>query len=86
MNNYRESSFNQMKEAVEFLESLPIGNANNSIWWCLHQVVWHQHLDRVMWIVNNKKLIKKITGYSDIPPVELLNEFRESLKELKPPY
>lgn len=34
MNKYRESPFNQMKEATDFLNSLDIDNADNAIAWC----------------------------------------------------
>jgi hypothetical protein len=34
MSKYRESTFNQVKEATDFLDSLDIDNADNAIGWC----------------------------------------------------
>lgn len=79
MNKYRESTYNQIKEAADFLDSLDIDNPDNAIWWCLHQIVWHLHIDRIMWIVNNKELIKRIIICKNIPTDDLLIEFNKSV-------
>jgi hypothetical protein len=84
MKKYRESTYNQMQEAMSFLDSLPIDNPNNALWWCLHQIVWHLHLDRVMWILNNRDLITKIAQHKDLPPEDLMIEFRRSIQKLRP--
>lgn len=80
---YRESTYNQIKEALEFLDSLPINNPDNTVWWCLHQIVWHLHLDRVAWIVDNKELITKIAQSKNLPPDGLMQEFNLSVRKLK---
>jgi hypothetical protein len=54
-----ESTCGEMKWAQKFLDSLPIHNSGNALWTCLHIVVWHERIDRVMWLKNNKELAKK---------------------------
>lgn len=78
---YRESTYNQLKESMDFLDSLPIDNPDNALWWCLHQVVWHNAIDRVRWILENKKLVVKIANQRSIPDPILLEEFRKSMEK-----
>jgi hypothetical protein len=82
--SYRESTYNQLKESIEILDSLPIDNPDNAIWWCLHQVVWHLGIDRARWITGNKSLLTRIAQQKNIPDTKLLKEFRESILKLKP--
>jgi hypothetical protein len=83
MEKYRESSYNQMKSAIEFLDSLPIDSADNALWWCLHQVVWHLGVDRVRWLLENKELVIEISNYKNLPPDNLREKFWESVYLLK---
>jgi hypothetical protein len=83
MDLYRESTYNQMKKAIEFLDSLPIDNADNAIWWCLHQVVWHKGVDRVRWLLENKEFVKQVVQEINMPSKELMKQFWGSVNELK---
>lgn len=83
MEQYRESTYKQMKVAIEFMDSLPIDNPSNALWWCLHQVVWHKAVDRVRWLLENKELITEISGYQNLPPDDLREKFWDSVMELK---
>lgn len=83
MEKYRESSYNQMKDAIELMDSLPIDNPRNALWWCLHQVVWHEAVDRVRWLLENEELVKEISKYENLPPDNLREKFWKSVYLLK---
>ena len=83
MEQYRESTYKQMKTAIEFMDSLPIDDAGNALWWCLHKIVWHKAVDRVRWLLENKELVTDISGYQSIPPEELRERFWDSVEKLK---
>lgn len=83
MQPYRESTYKDMKIAVEFMDSLPIDDPSNALWWCLHQVVWHKEVDRVRWLLENKDLVAEIATHQNYPPDELRDKFWASLIKLK---
>jgi hypothetical protein len=83
MEHYRESTYSQMKAAIAFMDRLPINNPGNSLWRCLHQVVWHKAVDRVRWLLENKELVEEIAGHTYHLPDDLKERFWDSVYELK---
>jgi hypothetical protein len=81
--SYRESTYTDLKDAIEFMDSLPIDNPDNALWWCLHQVVWHKGVDRVQWILDNKDLVTRIARQKHKPDANLLDVFWKSVYLLK---
>jgi len=75
----------QMKLAYDYLMSLNIDTTNNKLWTCLHQLIWHKGIDRVDWILSNKKLIEKIITFSSFEalPDNLRDEFWKSVDYYK---
>lgn len=74
----------RLNEASIYLSSLPINHHKNALWDVLHDASWHQTLDWVLWIEDNKPLIEKIIQYEWITqfPKELEREIHKSFKEI----
>lgn len=83
MEYYRESTYNDLKAAIEFMDSLPINDPRNALWRCLHQIVWHKAVDRVRWLLENKEMVEEISGYQNLLPDDLSRRFWNSVYELK---
>jgi hypothetical protein len=80
---YRESTYKQLQWAIEFMDRLPIDNADNALWHCLHQIVWHEGIDRILWISSNQELVKKLAQKSGLLEEDLRNEFLDSIRRFK---
>ena len=83
MDKYRESTYKQMQLAIDFMDSLPIDNADNALWWCLHQIVCHKGVDRVRWLLDNKEMVTEIAMHKNLPPENLKERFWQSVNDLK---
>lgn len=81
MNSYKYS----LIQAKEFLEQLNIDEHTNALWDVLHLARWHQGIDWIRWMDENKPLVEMLIKYKYISmcPDELLNEIRRSFREFK---
>lgn len=79
------SSFYSLSNCASFLEELNINPHINALWDILHIARWHKGIDWVMWINNNKELVKQITQYSCIVdiPEEFLSEIWDTVLKIK---
>ena len=84
-NNAWQVHLNLVKEVDEFLQGLEINPAHNALWYFLHNVIWHEGIDPVRWINENKNLVKEIAKheYMSKAPDELIYEAKKSISRMK---
>lgn len=80
------NSYYGLIKAKEFLDTLVIEDPTNALVWCMHQLIWHNNIDRVRWLLDNKELAIKISKYKDgvfLGDTVLKEQFWDSVEKIE---
>lgn len=60
----------RLSEAKKFLEQLSVDANTNALWDILHSASWHEGIDWIVWLEDNRDIINEVIKYpyvSDLP-------------------